>query len=230
MNTEPLTVLEVDPPGPAKRSIIWLHGLGADGHDFEPIVPSLGLPVDLGARFVFPHAPQRPVTINMGLIMRAWYDIRGADLDRDPDRAGVADSVARVRALIDRETQRGIPAGEILLAGFSQGGAIALEVGLRHPEPLAGVVALSCYLIDSESLKAEATEASRALPIFQAHGNEDPMVPLPRGVAARDRLLELGYAVEWHTYPMGHEVHPLEIKDIGAWIGRTFTGVSPSSV
>ena len=221
MSSGDLECVSVDPAGEATRSVIWLHGLGADGHDFEPIVPYLDLPGDLGVRFVFPHAPKRAVTINMGLIMRAWYDIRGADLDQETDDAGVADSAAKVRRLIDREIERGVPAERIVLAGFSQGGAIALWVALRYPLPLAGVAALSCYLLGRELLQTEGSEANRGIPIFQAHGDEDQMVPMERGVAARDQLLELGYAVEWRSYRMGHEVHPQEIKDLGAWLGRT---------
>ena len=205
------------PPG---ASVIWLHGLGADGHDFEPIVPYLGLPADLVVRFVFPHAPKRAVTLNMGLIMPAWYDIRVNDLRREHDETGIRDSATRVTALIDREKERGVPAGRIVLAGFSQGGALALHVGLRHPERLAGIMALSCYLACEENLESEISETGRALPIFQAHGTQDPMVPLERGREAHDRLSALGCPVEWHTYPMAHEIHPQEIQEIGAWLAR----------
>ena len=224
MTPERLSCVEVEPSGRAERSIIWLHGLGADGRDFEPIVPALELPNDLGVRFVFPHAPQRAVTINMGLIMRAWYDIRSTRLNSDPDLEGVRDSADQVRALVARENERGVPTGQIILAGFSQGGAIALHTALRYPESFAGVMALSCYLVDEASLERERDEANNAVPIFQAHGSDDPMVPMQRGIEARDRLLELGYAVEWRAYPMGHEVHPQEIQDIGAWIRGTFGG------
>ena len=224
MSSERLSCVEVEPSGRAERSIIWLHGLGADGRDFEPIVPSLELPKDLGVRFVFPHAPQRAVTINMGLIMRAWYDIRSTPLDSDPDLEGVRDAAGQVCALVARENERGVPTGQIILAGFSQGGAIALHTALRYPETLAGVLALSCYLVDEASLERERDEANNAVPIFQAHGSDDPMVPMQRGIEARDRLLELGYVVEWRSYPMGHEVHPQEVQDLGAWIRRTFAG------
>jgi phospholipase/carboxylesterase len=224
MTVDPLPRVEVEPARPAKSAVVWLHGLGADGHDFEPIVPYLGLGEDAGVRFVFPHAERRAVTINMGLIMRAWYDIRGADLRDDPDEAGVRRSAAQVRALIARENERGVPCRRIVLAGFSQGGAMALHVALRHAEPLAGVVALSCYLVCGESLESETSEAGRRLEIFQAHGTEDPLVPLERGREARDRLLSLGCRVEWRTYPMGHEVHPGEIQDIGAWLKGRLSG------
>jgi phospholipase/carboxylesterase len=218
MKQELLKCVEVEPSRPAKSAVIWLHGLGADGHDFEPIVPYLGLDDRDDVRFVFPHAPRRPVTINMGLIMPAWYDVRGIDLRRDQDLRGIADSAAHVRGLVGRENARGIPAERIVLAGFSQGGAVALHVGLRYPERLAGLLALSCYLLLDETLEAERAEANRSTPIFQAHGTRDPMVPPDRGEAARDRLRELGYEVEWKTYPMAHEVHPQEIQDIGAWL------------
>ncbi len=199
-------------------AVIWMHGLGADGHDFEPIVPYLGLGEGSGVRFVFPHAPKRAVTINMGLIMPAWYDIRAMELEREHDERGIRESAESIEALIAREKKRGLAAGSIALAGFSQGGAMALHVGLRHPEPLAGILALSCYLVGEASLESERSDANLSVPIFQAHGTQDPMVPLDRGAAARDRLVALGYDVAWNTYPMGHEVHPQEIQDIGAWL------------
>jgi phospholipase/carboxylesterase len=217
-DTQFLRCVEVDPPGPARTAVIWLHGLGADGHDFEPIVPYLEIDPGLGVRFVFPHAPKRAVTINMGMIMPAWYDVRALDLRRDQDVEGILDSAAHVRALIARENERGIPTDKIVLAGFSQGGAIALYTGLRYPEKLAGILALSCYLILADGLESEASEANRDTPIFQGHGEWDPMVQQERGEASRDRLRELGHEVEWKTYPMGHEVHPLEIRDVGAWL------------
>ncbi|MFQ5878318.1 MAG: alpha/beta hydrolase [Acidobacteriota bacterium] len=219
-----LPCIEVSPSGPAGSAVIWMHGLGADGRDFEPIVPYLGLGEDLGVRFVFPHAPKRAVTINMGLIMPAWYDIREASLARDHDDGGIRESAERIRELIARENGRGVPCRNIVLAGFSQGGTMALHVGLGHPERLAGVVALSCYLVRPGSIGREIGDANRGLPIFQAHGTEDPLVSLARGEEARDRLRELGYEVEWRTYPMGHEVHPREIQDIGAWLRRRLSG------
>jgi len=224
MSAELLSCVEVEPSTRAGRTILWLHGLGADGRDFEPIVPYLELPEELAVRFVFPHAPQRAVTINMGMIMRAWYDVRSPQLHADPDLGGVRAAAAHVRALIARENERGIATDRIILAGFSQGGVVALHAALRHPEPLAGVMALSCYLMDEASLERERAAANNAVSIFQAHGSDDPMVPIQRGIEARDRLLGLGYAVEWRTYPMGHEVHPREIQDMGAWLRRTFAG------
>jgi len=224
MSEELLSCVEVEPNRPAERTILWLHGLGAAGRDFEPIVPYLALPEELAVRFVFPHAPRRAVTINMGMIMRAWYDVRAPQLDFDPDLDGLRTAAVHVRALIARENDRGIATDRIILAGFSQGGVVALHTALRHPDTCAGVMALSCYLMDAASLEEERTEANQTVSIFQAHGRDDPMVPIKRGIEARDRLLGLGYAVEWRTYAMGHEVHPQEIRDIGAWIGRAFAG------
>jgi phospholipase/carboxylesterase len=223
METPPLSCVEVEPSGPAVRSVIWLHGLGADGHDFEPIVPHLGVDPALGVRFVFPHAPRRPVTINMGLIMPAWYDIREISLTRAVDEAGVRESAEQIRALIAREEQRGVPPSRIVLAGFSQGGAIALHVGLRLPEMLAGILALSTYLVCEESLELQRSEANRGTPIFQGHGRLDPMVRLENGERTNQRLRELGYDVEWNTYPMGHEVHPDEIRDVGRWLNAVLS-------
>jgi phospholipase/carboxylesterase len=222
-NPDLLPCVEVEPEGPVRGSVIWLHGLGAGGHDFEPIVPYLGLDPSLGVRFVFPHAPRRAVTINMGMIMPAWYDIRGVEFRRDEDEKGIRDSAAQVRALVARENERGVPCERIVMAGFSQGGAIALHVALRHPEPFAGVLALSTYLVLDPTLDDEADPANRKVPVFQAHGTFDPLVGIERGEAARERLEVLGYGVEWHTYPMDHEVCPDEIRDVGAWL-RTRLG------
>ena len=220
MNAEYLPCVELAPPEQVGASVIWLHGLGADGHDFEPIVPYLEVDAALAVRFVFPHAPRRAVTINAGLLMPAWYDIKEISLKREIDVAGVQESAGQLSALIGREVERGVPEERIVLAGFSQGGAIALHVALRHPRRLAGLVALSTYLVCDEQLEQERSEANRDLPVFQAHGSGDPMVPLAAGESARDRLTELGYQVDWKTYPMGHEVHPLEIREIGAQLNR----------
>jgi phospholipase/carboxylesterase len=199
--------------------VIWLHGLGADGGDFEPIVPALELPARLALRFVFPHAPLRPVTINMGMRMRAWYDIvqlgGGAE-----DEAGIRDSQRLLEALVARERSRGIDARRIVLAGFSQGGAIALQTGLRHPERLAGIMALSTWLPLAGTLEAERHAANAGVPIFIAHGTMDEMIALERAERSRARLEALGYAPEWHEYPMGHSVCPEEVEAIGAWLGR----------
>jgi phospholipase/carboxylesterase len=216
----PLETVEIEPARPARGAVIWLHGLGADGHDFEPIVPELGLPAALPLRFVFPHAPLRPVTINAGHVMRAWYDIRDAAGMRREDVEGVRDSGRAITALIDREVARGVPAGHLVLAGFSQGGAMALHTGLRHPERLAGILALSCALPLAEALPGEASPASRDVPIFMAHGTDDALVPVARGRHARDRLVELGYAVTWREYRMAHAVCGAEVLEIGAWLGR----------
>ena len=219
---ELLPCVEIEPGRPALWSVIWLHGLGADGHDFEPIVPYLGLE-DRAVRFVFPHAPRRPVTINMGLIMRAWYDIRGLDVGSDPDVKAINESRTMVTDLVDRERDRGMASGRVVLAGFSQGGVIAQHVALRYPERLAGLVALSTYLPDVASLEREASPANRDLPIFQAHGLDDPVIPLALAEEGRKSLEGLGHAVTWKTYPMQHAVHPDEIADLSAWL-RDLTG------
>lgn len=203
-------------------SIIWLHGLGADGNDFAPIVPELVAPEWPALRFVFPHAPVRPVTVNGGMPMRAWYDIVGIDLLLRQDETGMRASVAAVEALIAQENARGIPDERIVLAGFSQGGAIALSAGLRHAKPLAGIVALSTYLPMQEHFPAERAGANASIPIFWGHGTGDPIVALSRGVASRDLLQSLGYAVEWHTYPMPHSVCAEEVADLRDWLGLRF--------
>jgi len=205
--------------GPA-YSVIWLHGLGADGHDFAPIVPELVSPQWPALRFVFPHAPVRPVTVNGGMPMRAWYDIYAFDLVARQDEAGMRASIAQVEALIAREQERGVPSERILLAGFSQGGAIALAAGLRHAQKLAGVIALSTYLPLAGSLAAERSAANAAVPIFWGHGTLDPVVVLQRGLDSRTALEALGYHVAWHTYPMPHAVCPEEIVDLRHWIGE----------
>jgi len=210
--------VELEPPAPADACVLWLHGLGADGHDFPPIVPELGLPSGHGVRFVFPHAPLRPVTINGGLRMRAWYDIRTLDVDQRADEQGVRESAARVADLAARERERGIDARRLILAGFSQGGAIALHLGLCYPERLGGILALSTYLAIEADLEAEVSAANRDVPILQAHGTLDPMVPRSLGVRARDRLRALGYGVEWVEYPMQHQVCWEEVQRIGAWL------------
>jgi phospholipase/carboxylesterase len=215
--SEYLPCVEVTTGKAVTGAVIWLHGLGADGHDFEPIVPALGLQ-DLGVRFVFPHAPRRPVSINMGLIMRAWFDIRDLDFRGDADEKGIRESIAQIAALLARERERGVASRRILLAGFSQGGAIALHVALRHPEPLAGVVALSTYLTGGATLEPDPAGADRPLPVFQAHGTDDPMISLERGEETRNRLRALGCAVTWKTYPMEHEVCADEVADMCAWL------------
>jgi phospholipase/carboxylesterase len=214
-----LPCVELEPPRPADAAVVWLHGLGADGHDFVPIVPELGLGADHGVRFVFPHAPKIPVTLNGGFVMPAWYDIKSLDV-RGQDEAGIRRSDAAVRRLVDREVERGVEPGRIVLAGFSQGGAIALFTGLRHPDRLAGIMALSSFLVAPESLAAAATAANRRVPIFQAHGTFDPMVPHALGKMTRDWLTERGWKIEAHDYPMAHQVCLEEIVAIGAWLRR----------
>ena len=203
-------------------AVIWLHGLGADGHDFEPIVPELVRPGWPALRFVFPHAPVQPVTINNGMAMRAWYDIASFDPNAPQDDAGIRASVARVEALIARENARGIASERIVLAGFSQGGAVVLAAGLRHAQPLAGIVALSTYLPLVPSLADEASAANREIPIFMAHGSQDPVVVPARGEASRDVLEALGYRVQWQRYPMQHAVCAAEINDLAAWFQARF--------
>ena len=197
-------------------SVIWLHGLGADGHDFEPIVPELRLPADLPLRFVFPHAPVRPVTINGGATMRAWYDILSLDSAGRADAAGVRESTALLAALIEREQQRGIAADKIVVAGFSQGGAIAINAVLHAQQKLAGLMALSTYI----ALPGEmaASKGNRDLPVFMAHGSFDPMLPMQWGKASAEQLTKLGFAVEWHDYPMAHAVCAEEVNDIRDWL------------
>jgi len=221
-----LPAVELEPPRPADHAVIWLHGLGADGHDFPPVVPELRLAPALAVRWVFPHAPAIPVTINGGMVMPAWYDIRGLDFHQRHDEEGIRLSAARLTGLIERENERGLPCERIVLAGFSQGGAIAAHVALRHPQRLAGLVCLSTYLVLPDTLPAERSPANRDLPIFQAHGTLDPMVPFARGLASRERMCELGYSVEWHEYPMEHQVCLEELRDLGRWIGARFAPAS----
>ena len=223
-----LEALEIETTVSPIASIIWMHGLGADGHDFVDIVPELGLPARPGVRFVFPHAPMRPVTINGGYVMRAWYDIRDAGGVRREDPAGVRASQKSIEALIQREKERGVPASAIVLAGFSQGGAMALHTGLRHGERLAGVMALSCSLPLADTLAVEAAPANRDVPIFMAHGTRDPTIPMARALRARETLTGLGYRVEWREYSMPHSVCPEEIRDIATWLGRVLGTATPT--
>ena len=201
-------------------SVIVLHGLGADGSDFVPVAEALDLSAVGAVRFVFPHAPVRPVTLNGGYRMRAWYDILGADLQRREDEAGLRESAQAIAALIDRERERGIAAHRIALAGFSQGCAMTLLTGLRYPERLAGLAGMSGYLPLADSTAAERSEANRDVPIFLAHGSEDEIVAPARGRASRDALAALGHAVEWHEYPMEHSVCPDEIGALNQWLLR----------
>lgn len=213
-----LETVEVETGPKPTAAVVWLHGLGADGHDFEPIVPELSWQGMPDIRYVFPHAPVRPVTINGGIPMRAWYDILSLTSPRGHDRQGIVDSVNQCAALLRREMDRGIASRRIVLAGFSQGGAIALQLALRFPQPLAGVVALSGYLLFGDRLAAQRHEANAALPAFVAHGSSDPVVPIQLGKEAAETLESLGHSVEWHSYPMPHSVCPEEITHLGAWL------------
>ncbi len=208
--------VEVETGSDPSASIIWLHGLGADGHDFEPIVPELRLPDTLPLRFVFPHAPVRPVTINGGMAMRAWYDIVSLDRGGPVDAAGIGESTATLEALIGREEQRGIDPGRIVLAGFSQGGAIAINTILRTEKRLAGLMALSSWLALPDALQRDAVDTT--VPVFMAHGQFDPMIPMQYGRSSADALASAGFNVEWHDYPMAHAVCPQEIDDIRTWL------------
>lgn len=206
--------------GPTPQyAVIWLHGLGADGGDFAPIVPELVRPQWPVIRFVFPHAPVQPVTINGGMRMRAWYDILGMEIGQRQDERGVRQSAVLVDQLIAREAARGISSERVFLAGFSQGGAIALAAGVRHPDRLAGIIALSTYLPIAERTAAEASAANRGVPIFMGHGNLDPVVGHALGQMSAELLRNLGYPVDWHTYPMPHSVCAQEIADISIWLG-----------
>ena len=206
------------PATPASASVIWLHGLGADGHDFVPIVPELKLPATPGVRFVFPHARVRPVTLNMGMRMRAWYDIKTLTAEGRADEEGLRDSIAVLAQCIATERAGGIASERIVIAGFSQGAAVALHGALRHAERLAGILALSCYLPLQAQLAGELSEANRSTPIFMCHGQQDPVLPLALGVMACNWLRSSGYRVEWKEYPMQHQVCLPEIQDISAWL------------
>jgi phospholipase/carboxylesterase len=211
-----LEAIEIETQSSPSASVVWLHGLGADGNDFVPIVPELGVD-DLSLRFVFPHAPTRPVTINGGMVMRAWYDISDQAI-RVEDEKSVRASQQQVEALIQREKARG--SSRVVLAGFSQGGAIALHTGLRQPQKLAGILALSCYLPLASHIEAEMTDAGKGTSIFMGHGVSDPVVQHVRAVESRDRLEDLGCKIEWHEYPMPHSVCMEEVRDIGEWLRR----------
>ncbi|HEY7639632.1 MAG TPA: alpha/beta fold hydrolase [Steroidobacteraceae bacterium] len=208
----------LDPPTPPDATVIWLHGLGADGFDFVPIVEELRLPPTFAVRFIFPHARPRPVTINGGFVMRAWYDITSLGPDRKEDDAGIRESAEVVRGYIEQENARGIGSERIVIAGFSQGGAIAFQAALRHPQRLAGVMALSTYLPLRETLAVEAAPANKNVPILMCHGLQDQMLPASLGMASRDLLQSLGYQVEWKAYPMEHSVCMEEVLDISKWL------------
>ena len=208
----------IEPAGVACSAVIWLHGLGADGHDFAPLVPELAQPKDAGIRFVFPHAPVRPITINNGMSMRGWYDIPSLSNMKKQDEAGIRDSERIVHAYLDTEITAGIPAEKIVLAGFSQGGAIALHTGTRYPKRLAGLMALSTYLPLSEKFASEVRHERTDTPILMCHGSHDPMLPMALGANSREILERQGFKVSWHEYSMAHQVCEEEIEEIGRWL------------
>ena len=218
-----LETLEIETAPNPTATVIWLHGLGADGNDFAPIVSELRLTNASAIRFVFPHAPRMAVTINNGMVMRAWYDVSFGDLEgntRRADETGVRASQAHVGRLIERETARGVAVENIVIAGFSQGGAIALQTGLRYPQRLAGIMALSTYLPMGDSLATEASAANRAIPIFYAHGTHDQVIPRTMATSSREKLTAAGYRVDWHEYPMQHSVCAEEVGAISAWLSE----------
>ena len=217
---KPTPPLILEPKEKATAAVIWLHGLGADGYDFEAVVPLLGN-VPHYTRFVFPHAPERAVTINNGMVMRAWYDIVSMDIHKRADAIGVRDSEAIVQKLVHSEVEKGIPLKRIVLAGFSQGGAIVLHSGVRFSSRLAGIIALSTYLPLPELTDVEAHPANKNIPILMAHGTFDPVVPLALAQSSRAHLTELGYHIDWHTYPIEHSLSPAEVSDIAGWLATT---------
>ena len=224
MNTNLPDVVEINPAATPQASIIWLHGLGADGNNFAPLIPQLGIVDALAVRVVLPHAPQRAVTINNGMVMRAWYDISAADFSATEDGPGIHESARLLDALIRREVEGGVPAERILLAGFSQGAAVALHTGLRYPQRLAGILVLSAYLPLAATLEQERCGANGDIPVMLAHGKQDPVVPVSWALKTRNYLQQLGYPVEWREYPMQHAVCPEEVGDIREWIVSVLGG------
>jgi len=220
----PLTQIELATGAEPTGTIIWMHGLGADGWDFVPIVRELPLPEEMVLRFIFPHAPVRPVTLNGGMEMRAWYDIAMTDVARLPDEGGIRESQRAIDGLIEREKQRGIDPSRVVLAGFSQGGVIALQAGLRYRERLGGILALSTYLTLEDSLAAEGSAANKSTPILMAHGTQDEMIPVRLAEASRNSLQAKGYKVEWHTYPMPHSVCAEEVDAIATFLMQVLGG------
>ena len=219
MNSVLLDCIEINPSDKPAATIIWLHGLGADGHDFEAIVPELRLPDSIPVRFVFPHAPERSVTINAGMIMRAWFDLIDLDLGANSaDKEQFLESVEMLEALIENEMRFGLDSDRIVLAGFSQGGAVALHTGLHYPKRLAGILAMSMHLPTLRDRSAALSPVNREVPIMMAHGQMDPVIPLAKAIATRQELTRLGYAVSWHEYPIQHSVCAEEVADIRAWL------------
>lgn len=221
--TQLLNFIEINPAKTPKNCIIWMHGLGADGHDFVPVVEQLNLPENLSIRFVFPHAPLRPVTINNGYTMRAWYDITSLSLDQRIDQKGIVDSMMAIHTLIQQEVGRGIPSEKIILGGFSQGAVMSIAAGLSYSQRLGGILALSGYPPSTDSLFAQASTANRSTPIFLAHGTQDSVVPFFLGEMLKNLLDQHGYSVNWHSYPIAHSVSAEEIMDIKQWISKTLS-------
>jgi phospholipase/carboxylesterase len=217
-----LDSIEINPKSEPYGSIIWLHGLGADGHDFEPIVPELRLPERLPIRFIFPHAPRRPVTVNAGMIMRAWYDVIGMPGSGGIELDDFFESVDHLNALIEKEVESGMPPERILLAGFSQGGAISLHTGLTYGKHLAGILALSTYLPTADKIAEQISLVNKDIPIMMAHGTMDPMIPMTHALRTKQALRRLGYEISWHEYPIMHGVYAEEIQDISAWLSKIF--------
>lgn len=215
--------IEVQTGSNPVASVLWLHGLGADGHDFEAIVPELKLPASTAVRFVFPHAPMRPITINDGMVMRGWYDIKPGKDGFSEDNDDIRDVSVLIRSLVEQEIERGIPANRIILAGFSQGGAVALYTGLGMEQPLAGIMALSTYVPMIESIASWMSASTKSVPVFQAHGQFDPLIALDRAEKSRSAMKQQGIHVEWHSYPMEHSVCAEELLDISRWITSVFT-------
>ena len=218
--SESLELIAINPNGQHQATVIWLHGLGADGYDFEPIVPELNIPADAAVRFVFPHAPKMPVTVNGGYVMRAWYDIAATDLGIQQDAEGIKRSQQQLNDLIEAEIAQGVPAENIILAGFSQGGAIVLQAGLRYPKRLGGIMVLSSYVPLAETLAEEKHPANQDVPIFYGHGEQDDVIPISFAEQSRDLLLAQGYKVEWSSYAMPHAVVPDEIDAMGVWFRK----------
>lgn len=229
MNVSMLSFVKIDSPMPHQASVIWLHGLGASGHDFEPIVAELSLPDNLPVRFIFPHAPMRSVTINNGVVMRAWYDIFDTQFDRKVDIDSIYQSAQMVEDLIEYEIDQGISSDRIILAGFSQGGVIALHAGLRCERQLAGILSLSAYLPTKDSLTEEQSKANRSVPIMMAHGLYDPVVPYSLGMKAKEYLSTYGYHIDWKEYSIEHSVCQEEVKDIRTWIMKVLSSQSASN-
>jgi phospholipase/carboxylesterase len=221
MSIKSLERITIEPKSPTTSCVIWLHGLGDSGDGFAPIVPVLNLPKTHGIRFIFPHAPEQPVTINQGYVMRSWYDIKSMDLHNRADMAGVLESESAIHSLIQQQIDSGIPADKIVLAGFSQGGVVSLFTGLRYPKKLAGIMALSCYLPTADRLPDNLTEENKNTPILQNHGDQDEVVPMSSGKMANQLLIDAGYKAKWQSYRMPHSVLPEQLSDISAWLVAT---------